>query len=114
MHFEGDLLRRDLGASVRDIVRLGIRDFTEHLDDPKREVTFFDPAGTELPTQAATMAVVPAAGDAAVPAARLLEPGHFVATFDAVAGDVTVDVVSPLPAPATGQVHVHVTIEVAP
>ncbi len=43
MHFEGELLARDLGASVRDIVRLGIRDFTEHLDDPKREVTFFDP-----------------------------------------------------------------------
>ncbi len=44
MHFEGDLLTRDVGASVRDIVRLGIRDFTEHLDDPKREVTFFDPS----------------------------------------------------------------------
>jgi hypothetical protein len=43
--FEGALLERDEArARVRDIVRLGIRDFTEHLDDPKRVVTFFDDA----------------------------------------------------------------------
>jgi hypothetical protein len=44
----------------------------------------------------------------------MLEPGHFVATIDAVAGDLTVEVMSPVPAPATGQLHVHVTIEVSP
>jgi hypothetical protein len=77
-------------------------------------VTFFDPAGTELPTQSATIAVFPATGDAAVLPPRMLEPGHFVATIGAVAGDLTVDVLSPLPAPATGQVHLHVTIEVSP
>ena len=75
-------------------------------------VTFFDPAGGELATQSATIAVFPAAGDAAVLAPRMLEPGHFVATIDAVAGDLVVDVVSPPPAPATGQIHLHVTIEV--
>lgn len=44
--FKGELLERgDVArAQVRDIVRLGIRDFTEHLDDPKRVVTFFDDA----------------------------------------------------------------------
>jgi copper transport protein len=77
-------------------------------------VTFFDPAGAELQTQSATIALFPAAGDAVLPPPRLLEPGHFVATIDAVAGDLVVDVLSPLPAPATGQIHLHVTIEVSP
>lgn len=77
-------------------------------------VTFFDPAGTELPTQSATIAIFPAAGDAVVPSPRLLEPGHFVATIDAVPGDLTVDVLSPLPSPGTGQLHLRVTIEVTP
>jgi copper transport protein len=77
-------------------------------------VTFFDPAGAELQTQATTIALFPAAGDAILPPPRMLEPGHFVASIDAVAGDLTVDVLSPLPAPATGQIHLHVTIEVSP
>jgi len=77
-------------------------------------VTFFDPAGNELQTQSATIALFPAAGDAVLPPPRMLEPGHFVATIDAVAGDLTVDALSPLPAPATGQIHLHVTIEVSP
>lgn len=76
-------------------------------------VTFFDPAGAELPTQSATLAVFPASGGAAILVSRLLEPGHFVATIDAVAGPLTVDVVSPLPDPATGHLHLHVTIEVS-
>jgi len=37
-----------------------------------------------------------------------------VATIDAVAGALTVDVVSPLPDAAAGHVHLHVTIEVSP
>jgi copper transport protein len=77
-------------------------------------VTFFDPTGTELPTASATIAVFPAGGPAAILASRLLEPGHFVATVEAVAGPLAVDVISPLPAPATGHVHLHVTIEVTP
>src|SRR5262249_35865704 len=39
-------------------------------------VTFFDPAGTELPTQSATIALFPEAGGTTVPAPRRLEPGH--------------------------------------
>ncbi len=76
-------------------------------------VTFFDPAGKELPTQSATIAVFAADGDAAILQPRQLEPGHFVAAIDAVPGDLTVDVVSPLPSPGTGQLHLHVTIEVS-
>ena len=75
-------------------------------------VTFFDQAGTELPTQSATIAVFPAEGPGAVLPPRMLEPGHFVATIDAVAGALTVDVVSPLPDAGAGHVHLHVTIEV--
>jgi len=77
-------------------------------------VTFFDPAGTELPTQSATIAVFPADGPATIPPPRMLEPGHFVATIDAVAGALTVDVISPLPDAAAGHLHLHVTIEVTP
>jgi len=77
-------------------------------------VTFFDAAGTELPTQAATIAVFPADGAGAILPSKMLEPGHFVATIDAVAGALTVDVVSPLPDAAAGHVHLHVTIEVSP
>ena len=76
-------------------------------------VTFFDPAGNELPTQSATIALFPAVGEAVLPPPRMLEPGHFVATVDAVAGDLVVDVISPQPAPQTGQIHLHVTIEVS-
>ena len=77
-------------------------------------VTFFDPAGTELPTQSATIAVFPADGPGAILPPRMLEPGHFVATIGAVAGALTVDVVSPLPDSGAGHVHLHVTIEVTP
>jgi hypothetical protein len=76
-------------------------------------VTFFDPTGTELPTQEATIAAFPEGGGAAILTPRLLEPGHFVASIDAVAGALTVDVISPLPAEAgSGHLHIHVTIEV--
>ena len=77
-------------------------------------VTFFDPVGTELPTQSASIAVFPASGPAAILAPRMLEPGHFVATIEAVAGALTIDVVSPLPDAAAGHLHLHVTIEVTP
>ena len=77
-------------------------------------VTFFDSAGTELPTRSATIGAFQADWAGELLAPRVLEPGHFVATIDVVAGALTVDVVSPLPDPDTGSVHVHVTIEVTP
>ena len=77
-------------------------------------VTFFDPAGAELPTTSATIAAFPAGGGAAILAPRMLEPGHFVASIDAVAGQLTVDIVSPVPAASGGgNLRVHVTIEVS-
>ncbi len=77
--------------------------------------TFFDAAGTELPIPTATMALTLADGSGALAAARQLEPGHFVASVEVVAGPLTVDVVAPLPAGGgDGQIHLHVTIEVTP
>jgi len=108
------------GLPTISIVQLGSAGSAQVYLDPggpgqnDLHVTFFDPAGSELPTQAATIAVFPATGDAAVLPARMLEPGHFVATIDAVAGTLGIDVISPQPGPATGQVHLHVTIEVSP
>jgi copper transport protein len=78
-------------------------------------VTFFDAAGNEQPIQSATIVALPARGDGIVLAPRLLEPGHFVTSTDAVAGALTVDAVTPLPAGrGNGQIHLHVTIEVTP
>jgi putative copper export protein len=78
-------------------------------------VTFFDAAGNEQPISSATMAVAPADGAGQIIPARMLEPGHFVATSDLVAGPLTVDVVTPMPAAGgSGQIHVHVTMQVTP
>ena len=77
-------------------------------------VTFFDAAGAELPTTSATIAAFPEGGGAALLTPRMLEPGHFVASIDAVAGQLTVDILSPLPeGSGGGNLHVHVTIEVS-
>jgi copper transport protein len=77
-------------------------------------VTFFDAAGAELPTTSATIAAFPEGGGAVILTPRMLDPGHFVASIDAVAGQLTVDVVSPVPAASDGgNLHVHVTIEVS-
>jgi copper transport protein len=76
-------------------------------------VTFFDPAGSELPIQSVTIATNSEGTGAGIPTARRLEPGHFVASIDAVAGPLAVDAIGPLPGGA-GQVHLHVTIEVEP
>ena len=68
----------------------------------------------ELPTTSATIAAFPEGGGAAILAPRMLEPGHFVASIDAVAGQLTVDILSPVPAASGGgNLHVHVTIEVS-
>ena len=78
-------------------------------------VTFFDASGAELPLDTATIAVFPAGGDSAILAPRLLEPGHFVASHDATAGALGVDVIAPPSTTAgTAQIHVHVIIEVQP
>ena len=78
-------------------------------------VTFFDAAGNEQPILTATVGVFPTRGDGAVLEPRMLEPGHFVSSIDAVAGALTVDVLTPLPAGrGTGQIHLHVTIDVTP
>ncbi|HYK96186.1 MAG TPA: copper resistance protein CopC, partial [Candidatus Dormibacteraeota bacterium] len=78
-------------------------------------VTFFDAAGTELPTNSATIAIAAADGTGQLVAARMLEPGHFVGTVNVGAGPLTVDVVTPLPAArGSGQIHLHVTMQVTP
>jgi copper transport protein len=77
-------------------------------------VTFFDAAGAELPTTSATIAAFPEGGGASILTPKMLEPGHFVAPIDAVAGQLTVDILSPVPdASGGGNLHVHVTIEVS-
>ncbi|MEA2673146.1 MAG: copper transport protein [Chloroflexota bacterium] len=77
--------------------------------------TFFDSAGTEAQIQSATLSVATPDGAGSVLPVRMLEPGHFVATIDAVSGPLLVDVVTPLPAASgSGQIHLHVTIEVTP
>ena len=78
-------------------------------------VTFFDPGGLELPVQTATIATTQPDGTATILTPRLLGPGHFVASIEAVPGPLLVDIVAPLPAgDAVSQVHLHVTIEVSP
>ena len=78
-------------------------------------MTFFDAAGNEQRINSSTIAIFPAGAAGEIAAERLLEPGHFVATIDAFAGPLTVDVVTPLPAArGAGQIHLHVTIEVTP
>jgi copper transport protein len=78
-------------------------------------VTFFDAAGNEQRILVSTIAVVPNGADGELLTPRMLEPGHFVAEVEAIAGPLTVDVLAPLPAVlGSGLVHVHVTIEVTP
>lgn len=102
-------------------VRLGATGTAQVYLDPggpgsnELHVTFFDAAGTEQPIQSATMALTTGDGNGALVQARRLEPGHFVATVDAVAGQLTMDLVTPLPnGLGDGQIHLHVTIEVTP
>jgi hypothetical protein len=78
-------------------------------------VTFFDSAGNEQAIQSATIATSSPDGAGEILAGRMLEPGHFVTPVDIVAGALVVDVVTPLPAAGgSGQIHLHVTIEVTP
>ncbi len=74
--------------------------------------TFFDPAGNELPVQTATYLIVPASGPATVIVPRQLEPGHFVADFQAEVGTLGADIAAP--APDGSLLHAHFDIPVQP
>ena len=75
-------------------------------------ITFFDPAGNELPIPSATLAVVPAGGAALITVPRLLELGHFVATVTLPAGSLAVDVIGQ--PPGGDQLHAHLEIPIKP
>jgi copper transport protein len=100
-------------------VQLGTPGFAQVYLDPggpgpnELHVTFFSPEGGAQPVPSVTLAVRSAGGGDAILTPRLLEPGHFVAAIDAAPGPLVVDAVGPLP-DGTGQVHLHVTIEVEP
>lgn len=73
--------------------------------------TFFDTTGVELPVATATLLASPvgAAGEIIVP--TQLEPGHFVASLQAEAGPLGVDVAGPAPDGTTLHAHVDLTIQ---
>ncbi|HEV3474331.1 MAG TPA: hypothetical protein VG602_03085, partial [Actinomycetota bacterium] len=68
------------GASVQGYVDPGAAGENE------LHFTFFDPAGGELPVEAATMDAVPGKGEARTLDVRRLGPGHFVAGVELDAG----------------------------
>jgi copper transport protein len=94
------------GSSVQAYIDPGVAGSNE------LHATFFDASGNGLPLTRATMAVFPVDTGGQLLQPRLLEPGHFVAEIDAVAGQLGVDVVGR--ADDNTQVHVHATIEVQP
>ena len=78
-------------------------------------VTYFDAAGGELAVTDPTIAVSPADGEGALLQPRLFDVGHYVASIEAVAGPLVVDIVGAMPGDAgQGQIHLRVTIEVTP
>jgi copper transport protein len=82
------------------------------LGSSELHVTFFDPAGNELPIPSATLALVPSGGAALITVPRLLEPGHFVAEVTLQAGSLAVDVIGQ---PTVGdQLHAHLEIPIKP
>jgi copper transport protein len=77
-------------------------------------VTFFDPTGQEpLVVESVWIAAFPASGESSLPTPRLLEPGHYVTSLNAVTGTLDVDALAPVP-DGSGNVHLHVTLEVQP
>jgi copper transport protein len=106
------------GLPTVSTIQLGATGSAQVYLDPGGEgmnelhVTFFDPAGMALPVETLTIAALPEGGGAELLAPRPLQPGHFVAAMEAVAGELAVDAVGPLP--DGGPVHLHVTIEVEP
>jgi copper transport protein len=77
--------------------------------------TFFDTSGAEAPIMSCTIAVFPKAGPPELLQPRMLEPGHFVASFDADPGTLGFDVVGAAPQGSSGgPIHAHASIEVQP
>jgi hypothetical protein len=84
-------------------------------DPDQLHVTFFDAAGSERPVEAVTvLATTAQAGEGLLLAPRQLEPGHFVASVDAVpSSELLVDVVTSIRSgTATSHLHLRVTIDV--
>ena len=78
-------------------------------------VTLFDTAGNERPVDDFTVAAFGSDGTGQLLTARLLEPGHFVASIDAEPGLLVVDVVTGVKTGTTSShLHLHVTIDVHP
>lgn len=100
-------------------VQLGDAGFAQVYLDPggsgpnELHFTFFDPTGSAQPVPSLVIATRSEGRGGTIPTARLLEPGHFVASIEGSAGPLAVDAVGPRP-DGTGQVHLHVTIEVEP
>ncbi len=78
-------------------------------------VTYFDAEGGDLAVTSPTIAVFPADGEGELLTARFFDVGHYVASIEATAGPLGVDVIGVVPDDAGGgQIHLHVTIEVTP
>jgi hypothetical protein len=74
-------------------------------------MTFFDPAGNEMPIPTATVAISPANDAASLVAPRLLEPGHFVTDVSVAAGKFTVDLVGQVRGGDPEQAHVEIGLK---
>jgi hypothetical protein len=103
------------------VVNVGAAGTAQVYLDPGRggpdqlHVTFFDAAGNQRPVDAVTIATFGTDGEGEVLTPRLLEPGHFVASIEAVPGPLVVDVVTGVrTGTASSHLHLHVTIEVQP
>ena len=103
------------------VVNVGAAGTAQVYLDPGRggpdqlHVTLFDAAGNERPAEDFTVATFTRDGLGQLLAPRLLEPGHVVASIEAVPGPLIVDVVVQIPAgTTTSHLHLHVTIDVQP
>jgi copper transport protein len=75
-------------------------------------LTFFDPAGNELPVPTATVALAPEGAAGSVVTPRLLEPGHFTAELTVPAGRVGLDLIGQ--APGGDPIHAHLEVKIGP
>jgi copper transport protein len=75
-------------------------------------LTFFDPAGNELPVPSATIAITPAGSAGSVVVPKLLEPGHFTTELTLSAGGLALDVIGQ--ASGGDPLHAHLEVTVGP